>query len=341
MVAHYDDGVSRYDSGIRYDETDDLVTIITKGRHMASNALPQPLDKLMTLAEDAADGAHTHEVSIGLLQNTEVKIRADLLGLVNANQHFGDMTGGNNGMTTAVTVARSNGRAFATLLRDRLKPVLGNRASQAWVPVGFTAESIAVPSTGEKLLPLLMSMKNFLTANAQYEVNTPELVLTAVLAGTLHTAFSDARSARNNHDTDGNTALNARNVAEEKLRTRLRGLIGELETLLDALDARWLAFGLKRPGAPDAPDAPENTRVTALGGRKLRVQCDPTPRADYFQVWKKVAGVDADFVLADSPHEPDVILEDLPLNAVVEIKMRGVNETDPGPFGAVVSATVT
>jgi len=308
---------------------------------MASNRLPDALDKLMTLAEDAADGAHEHEAAIGLLQNTEAKIRADLAALVAANQHFGDMTGQNPGMTTDVTVARSNGRAFAVSLRDTLKPAFGQRASQAWVPVGFTAQSIAVPSTGEKLLPLLMSMKNFLSANAAYEVNTTKLVLTSALAGTLHTALSDARSARNNHDTDGTTALNARNVAEEKLRTRLRGLIGELELLIDPLDARWLAFGLKRPGAPDSPDAPENTRVTALGGLKLRVQCDSTPRADYFQVWKKVVGVDADFVLADSPHEPDVILENLPLGAVVEIKMRGVNETDPGPFGDVVSATVT
>ena len=40
--------------------------------------------------------------------------------------------------------------------------------------------------------------------------------------------------------------------------------------LLDPLDARWLAFGLKRPGAPDAPDAPENTHARATSGRRAK-----------------------------------------------------------------------
>ncbi|MSU64327.1 MAG: hypothetical protein EXS31_18380 [Pedosphaera sp.] len=67
-----------------------------------------------------------------------------------------------------------------------------------------------------------------------------------------------------------------------RFRRRLRGLVDELTQLLQPLDSRWLTFGLKRPGAPDSPDAVENTRATALGGGKLRVQCNPAPRADYY-----------------------------------------------------------
>lgn len=342
-MARFDDGISRFDDGVTFFDMPDPEEppIINTTRHMASNALPKNLDGLMTLAEDAADGAHTHGVTVGLLQNTEAKIRADLAALIAANQHFDNMTGDNPAMTTGVTVARSNARAFAVLLRDTLKPAFGNQASQSWVPVGFTAQSIAVPSTGEKLLPLLMSMKNFLTDNPAYEVNTTKVVLTATLAGTLHEALSATRSARNSHDTDGSTALTGRTNAEAKLRLRLRGLIGELESLLDAMDARWLAFGLKRPGAPDAPDAPANTRATALGTGQVRVQCDAAPRADYYQVWKKQTGVDADFVLTESPPMPDVILENLPVGAHLEFKLRAVNETDPGAFGDVASVTVT
>ena len=43
---------------------------------MASNALPATLDALLTLAEDMADGLHTHEVAVGVKQNLEAGVRA-------------------------------------------------------------------------------------------------------------------------------------------------------------------------------------------------------------------------------------------------------------------------
>jgi hypothetical protein len=46
-----------------------------------SNQIPQPYDPLIQLLEDAADGAHQHGVAIGLKQNTETAIRADLTAL--------------------------------------------------------------------------------------------------------------------------------------------------------------------------------------------------------------------------------------------------------------------
>ncbi len=45
---------------------------------MAVNPIPNALSDLFVLAEDAADGAHTHEVAIGLKQCTEATIRFDL-----------------------------------------------------------------------------------------------------------------------------------------------------------------------------------------------------------------------------------------------------------------------
>jgi hypothetical protein len=45
---------------------------------MAENPLPWRLDDLLTLAEDAADGAHQYETPIGVKQNDEAAIRAAL-----------------------------------------------------------------------------------------------------------------------------------------------------------------------------------------------------------------------------------------------------------------------
>jgi len=306
---------------------------------MASNKLPANLDELITLAEDAADGAHQLETTIGLQQNKEAGIRADLADLTTQKNTFDAAVSDRVPLVTAQTVARSNARAFLTLARDVFKTFLGSKPSAAWEAAGWPNDSIAVPATSDRLLPLLKSVQLYLTANPPRENAT--LNLTAARAAVLHTALSDARSNVNLQDDTVAQRKTGRDVSEDKLRKRLRGLIDELTQLLTPMDSRWLSFGLKRPGAPDSPDAVANTRASALGGGKVRVQGDPTPRAEYYQVWIQVIGVDTDFRLADSPAEPDKILEGLTVGATMNLKLRAVNETGPGPFGSEVQVMVS
>ncbi len=96
-----------------------------------------------------------------------------------------------------------------------------------------------------------------------------------------------------------------------------------------------------RPGAPDSHDAVTITRAAILRGGRLRVQCDPAPRADYYQMWIQVVGTDPDFRFADSPTEPDKIVGGLGASATLEIKLRAVNEAGPGPFEDVVQIPFT
>jgi len=158
---------------------------------------------------------------------------------------------------------------------------------------------------------------------------------------TLWTALDDAVDARHQRDTAQATAFDLRNQCETKLRNRLRGLIGELEQKMGPLDSRWLAFGLNRPGAEDAPDAPVNTEATPMGGGQVFVKCHRVPRTDYYQIWIQIVGVDENFRRADSPDGPEKLLEALPVGATVKIKMRAVNEANPGPFGDEVTVVVS
>ncbi len=305
---------------------------------MASNKLPTHLDELAMLAEDAADGAHQLEATLGLKQNTEAAIRADLADLTAKRSAYDTVASDSAAKGTAVTVARYSARAFLTSTRDVFKNFFGAKPSAAWVAAGWPANSIAVPATSELLLPLLQSVEHYLTANPARE-NAP-LNLTAARAAALHTARTTASSAANQQGQAERAAREASDVSADKLRKRLRGLIDELGQLLTPLDARWLAFGLKRPGAFESPDAVTGTRATPLGGGKLRVQCDPAPRAEYYQVWIQIVNTDADFRLAESPAEPDKILEGLPVGATMKVKMRAVNETGLGPFSELVDAAL-
>jgi len=306
---------------------------------MASNALPRELDELISLAEDCADGAQQLEATIVLKQNMEADIRADLLDLTTKRGTYDALVGLNEAKENAVTLARSNARGGLTAARDRLKQIFGSGPGDAWQAAGWPNDSVAVPSTSEKILPLLMSVKLYLTANAANEVAA--LGVTATNMQTLHTALSNAVAARNLHKDTRTAALGLRNTAIEKLRTRLRGLIGELEQLLDPMSPHWLTFGLKRPGAPDSPDAVTGTQAIPMGTAKLRVKCNPAARAEYYQIWIQIVGTDPELHLVESPTEPDKILENLPVGATVKAQMRAVNETGPGPFGAEVQAVIT
>ena len=77
-MPRYDSGI-RYDNpAVRYDQPDPITPKTKKGRIMASNKLPEILEELIALTEDAADGAHQLETTVGLQQNKETAIRADL-----------------------------------------------------------------------------------------------------------------------------------------------------------------------------------------------------------------------------------------------------------------------
>jgi len=337
-MARYDSGL-RYDNPIvRYDQPNPITSKTKKGRIMASNKLPITIEELIALIEDTADGAHQLEATVGLQQNKETAIRADLASVVTQKSLYDAAVTASPEKTVALTVARSNARGWLTMTRDNFKTFLGPKPSQAWESAGWSSSSFAVPSTSDLLLPMLQAVGGYLTDNPAHEVAAMQL--TAARAATLHTALSDARAARNTHDALLAETKAARDAAVEALRTRLRGLIGELEQLLDPMSPHWLTFGLKRPGAPDSPAKVTNTRATAAGGGKVRVQCDPAARADYYQIYQQLPG-EENFTLADSPPMPDETLEGYTVGATVKFKMRAVNETGTGPFGGQVSVTIT
>src|SRR5437773_981728 len=113
--------------GLTWDgETPDLT--IEPRRHMASNALPDTISNLLSLGHDCADGAHQFEAAIPLLTNTESAIGGDVAALelkVADFAAFDMVMPGVPDLDTEVQKARSNARAFLTLVRDNLKGTVG------------------------------------------------------------------------------------------------------------------------------------------------------------------------------------------------------------------------
>jgi hypothetical protein len=257
------------------------------------------------------------------LQNTEAKVRADLLAAQTAQNNFVASRAAKIGLTTAQTVADSNGKAFIGITRDVLAVTLGGQWSQVWEATGFPNQSLAIPSTLEERQALLPALQAYLTANPTKE-NAP-LGVTAAQAGTLFTALSDARSAVNNGLVDNGQKKALRDTAERTLRTRLRGTIDELDQLLEDDDPRWLAFGLVPPADVGQPDRPGNLILTQGAAGTVLADWSDSARAVSYRVYKQVVGVDPDFTLAVTVSDSDCTLTGLPSGATVKVKVIAVN----------------
>jgi hypothetical protein len=306
---------------------------------MGANTLPGKIEELFTLAEDMADGLHTHEVAVGIKQNLEAAERAALTDCQTKQTAFITAKATKKGKTTDQTVADSNAKAFIGKARNVLVPFLGVTWSEDWSPTGFPNQSTAVPPTLAERQALLPSLQAYFTANVARE-NAP-LGVTAVSAGTLFTALSDARSAVNQALTDFNQKKAARDASEVALRKRMRGLIEELAQLLDELDPRWYAFGLVPPGADDTPDQPTGLVLTAGPSGTVYADWADASRATGYRVETQIVGVDPAFHLFLSVSDSDATLTGLPSGATLKVRIIATNDQgDQSPPSDVAQIVV-
>lgn len=207
---------------------------------MASNALPDKRDRLFALGDDMCDGAHAHEVAIGLKQNTEAVVRP-LLDTARATEAaYGTCQVLRKAANATLTTADNAAKVFITNAKKRLSKFFGDSYSVEWGAVGWPNNSTAMPSTQDERFNLVNSLKLYLTATPAHE--SVDMDVTAAIATTIHTNLSNARTALDQKITESGQARDARDTAESNLRKRLRGMISELETLLGPEDPLWHAL---------------------------------------------------------------------------------------------------
>jgi hypothetical protein len=318
---------------------------------MANNQIPYSYDPLVELMEDAADGAATHGVAIGLKQNTEVVIRADLEALIGKPAGPGGVPAAVPGLkalvnqaktnksakTAALRTACSNGRALAMTCIGTLKPLLGTGWNSAWNAAGFTDGSLAVEPNP---MVRLQQLRAYYAANPAREVaNVNGIACTAAACEAAAQAISTAQSESNQSNTDAGTAQSNLLAGIAAGRRRMTGLREELAQLLEDTDDRWYAFGFEKPGDPSSPEVPENLTVTMGAAGTLILHCDNARRAESyrFTVTNAANGTKLVDKLSD---EPEVVFSGLPSGTAVNIIVSAKNATgesgDSEPVGAVV-----
>jgi hypothetical protein len=317
--------------------------IIVKPKHkprkyMASNPTPDPISELIAAGEDLYDGLVQHAVSSNIKQNTPEDFRADLDALITAQNALVGAEGAEPAAYATLRTADSNGKGFIARAIKVLSISLGNDWSAEWIATGLPDQKVGIPSTQDKRFTALSGLAAYFTKNPGKE-NAP-LEVTAAIATTLHTAVSDARKGVGNALKLTKEKLIARDDAKTTFRNRFRGTINELEQKLSDEDPKWYDFGLNRPADPATPGQPSNVHATALGAARVLIQIDGARRANSFNYYKQVIGIDPEPVKILNTQGTQHTLENLPVGATVQITVTGVNDAGEGQPSEVVSVVV-
>ena len=305
-----------------------------KGKKM-KNPMPNTQNGALTSIALAINGATLHP-TITLLRYPLAVLIALRAAAVTARDNYENSKPVMKGLRDALNVARLQARAFMFLVREILKPTFGSQYSELWNAIGLF-ESLEMPQRVDDLVLVLESTVAYLTANPAAGTARN---LTAADVQVVLDALTDARRAVSDQEDAMAQLFSIRNQKFDEVQKGLRGLLAELTDELDPLDARWKAFGFNMPGADEIPDAMGPVVATLIGPTAVALKWAATGRAAYYRVFKRVQGVDEDYVLVGSPADLDFTIENLPPNATVDIVIAAVNNGGEGDRSEAVSITM-
>lgn len=321
------------------DEPANPKTKSKKRNYMASNPTPDRYDEVLAAGEDLHDGLVQHGDDLEITQNTAEKTRTDLDALIAAQAQFKQAEGARPTAYAALRSADSNAKGFIAKAVNVLKNYLGNDWSDAWIATGLPDNTVGIPRTQDGRFAGLGGLKAYFTNHPEHE-NAP-LGVTAAIADGLYLALSTARTGVGNAKTQIKSKLLVRDAAMDAFKVRYRKAIEELEPKLGAEDPRWYDFGLNRPGDPATPGVPTGLEATVMGGGAVLVEIDGARRANSFNYYKQVIGVDAEPVKVENTEGTQYTITGLPVGATVAITVTGVNDAGEGQPTAAVEVVVT
>jgi hypothetical protein len=307
---------------------------------MASNELPKNRGPFLSLAADMIDGLHNHEAAIGIKQNTEAKLTGLLNGCGTAQSALGAADRAEQDATTAQKLANSNAKGFIATAQKMLGDDFGRKPSKKWEEAGWAKGTTEMPDTIQGRVDLLGKLSGYLGSNAGSEVSQKNF--TKAQCNTVLGALTTARTSLNTTAVPARVkARNARDTADDRLRSAMSGLVGELGDLLADGAAEWYYFGLVPPAGAEVPAAPDGVTGHQVGPTSAAFGWPASPRAEKYRPFKKVDGVEANFVELDLTSEKQVLIENLPTKATIHFQLSAYNAAGDSTQSEVVSVTLT
>ncbi|MFN7141610.1 MAG: fibronectin type III domain-containing protein [Limisphaerales bacterium] len=284
--------------------------------------IPTSQDGLLGAITVAIAAATKHSSTVSLVRNTISQMTTCRTEAVDTRSARNKAWAELHLLRQVLETERIEAREYAMLTRDQLKPLLGRLHHPGWETVGFR-NGFFVPQDAGDLEVMLERIARYLTDNPDKQISAREV--TIAKATERYTALKNARTAVKAKEGAVTNLTRSCQAKFAKLLTTLRALVKELSLILSPLDGRWMAFGFNRPGTKERPETPQNVQAVLVGPNTVAVKWDRAPRAVSYKVWKRVDGLDTDFVMVSSKQDRDVIVEDLPPGNLIEVAVSAVN----------------
>lgn len=297
----------------------------------------QSVPGLITAGRDAVRAALAHGVEINLVHLKAEVIEAVVNKLVTAQENHRKSKVTLSEKRAELKELFKKNREYMIIVRGALIPALGKDPSDLWALAGFPSKSHALPRSATEMEPRLETMEKFFTDNPAYEVAAWNV--TAAEVDVQYNKIVNAREAVREAQANVTGKIALRREAEAEMYATLGDLRKELSRLIEPMDVIWKTFGFNLPGASATPDAPQNLVVMLIGNNEVSLKWKAAPRAEYYRVWKRVLGVEDEFVAVGSPADVDFTLQNLPSTSQVELAVSAVNNGGESPKSAIVKVT--
>ena len=213
-------------------------------------------------------------------------------------------------------------RNLALTARDALKPHLGREYSAMWIEAGFT-NNLAVPRNVAELLSVVHGVGTYLASHPDHEVAITNV--TAARFAALESEMIACRAALDAPEGHVVTTAQERDAKAKLVRTELSLLLAKLHRMFDPFAGMWEAVGFKRPGFKSVPEVPTEVVAESISPTSVVVKGKQSARAERYRLWRKVEGVDAEFVEVATRVGFDFLLEGLLLGSTIQLAVSAVN----------------
>ena len=132
----------------------------------------------------------------------------------------------------------------------------------------------------------------------------------------------------------------ARDADVDALFDEVSDTIAELHEVLSDTDPLWEIFGLNIPASPNPPLGVSALTITAAGAGRELLSWLYAVRAEYYRVFIKRVGIDADFINVDDPKDLEYIAKNLVPGSTIEAYVVPMNDGGAGPASPTVSKVV-
>jgi hypothetical protein len=299
---------------------------------MAANPTPTNPAELMAALMDMARACAAHGEAVGLKINTGPVMEAAVKQAQDTQAEAGSCKAERGAARRAFLAADAESKRTLGRCRLRLVMFYGQTFSVQWEAAGFPDSSTQVPESHAKRAGLLSRLAGWFGANPELE--SADMQATAAACTAAHESLRAARREVIRTETALATAVQAKDEAIEKLRTRFRSVISELDVLLATDDPRWRLFGLKLPAQLSAPDPVPAAKAEKLPSGAWLLTWERARHARRYRVQLLRPGSDS-WEHLRTVHSLELLLEDLPTDlSAPEFQIIAAN--DAGEAAACV-----